>query len=168
MKLETAQRAFAALEGATFVGMDTETPVKLKGGKRNPQQGRVTKVMRGAQVMSFSNTNGSAYAAMVKRRLEQEGKDAHSFEVGARAWGERIAGTPFVEHKGSHYLEVIFLTAGETEYRLDGQPVDASEIEGLPPKPESNGQGGLDRQVVIRTFKLENVTELRAYGLQWN
>lgn len=167
MKLETAQKAFAALEGATFVGMDTETPVKLKGGKKNPQQGRVTKVMRGAQVMSFSNTNGSAYAAMVKRRLEQEGKDADSFEVGARAWGERIAGTPFVEHKGNHYLEVIFLTAGETEYQLDGQPVQEVDIEGLPDKPESNGQGGLERKVVIRTFKLENVTELRAYGLQW-
>ena len=167
MKLETAQRAFAALEGATFVGMDTETPVKLKGGMKNPQQGRVVKVQRGAQVMSFSNTNGSAYAAMVRRRLAEEGKDPDSFELGPRAWGERIAGTPFVEHKGNHYLEVIFLSAGETEYRLDGVTVPESVIEGLPPKPESNGQGGLDRKVVIRTFKLENITELRAYGLQW-
>jgi hypothetical protein len=127
----------------------------------------VVKVQRGAQAMSFSNTNGSAYAAMVRRRLAEEGKDPDSFELGPRAWGERIAGTPFVEHKGNHYLEVIFLSAGETEYRLDGVTVPESEIEGLPPKPESNGQGGLDRKVVIRTFKLENITELRAYGLQW-
>ena len=167
MKLETAQRAFAALEGGTFVGLDTETPVKLKGGKKNPQQGRVTKVMKGAQVMSFSNTNGSAYDAMVRRRLEAEGKDADSFELSPRAWGERISGTPFVEHKGEHYLEVIFLKAGEVQYQLDGQSVPESEIEGLPDKQEGQ-QGGLENKVVIRTFKLENVTALRAYGLKWS
>jgi len=167
MKLETAQRAFAALEGGTFVGLDTETPVKLKGGKKNPQQGRVTKVMKGAQVMSFSNTNGSAYDAMVRRRLEAEGKDPDSFELSPRAWGERISGTPFVEHKGEHYLEVIFLKAGEVQYQLDGQSVPESEIEGLPDKQEGQ-QGGLENKVVIRTFKLENVTALRAYGLKWS
>ena len=167
MKLETAQKAFAQLEGGTFVGLDTATPVKLKGGKKNPQQGRVTKVMTGAQVMSFSNTNGSAYDKMVRRRLEAEGKDADSFQLSPRAWGERIAGTPFVTHKGEHYLEVIFLKAGEVQYMLDGQPVQASEIEGLPEARESTGQGGLERKVVIRTFKLENVTALRAYGLKW-
>ena len=166
MKLETAQKAFAQLEGGTFVGLDTATPVKLKGGKKNPQQGRVTKVMTGAQVMSFANTNGSAYDKMVRRRLEAEGKDADSFQLGPRAWGERIAGTPFVEHKGEHYLEVIFLKAGEVQYQLDGQPVQASEIEGLPDTREGK-QGGLEHKVVIRTFKLENVTALRAYGLKW-
>lgn len=167
MKLETAQKAFAELEGGTFVGLDTATPVKLKGGKKNPQQGRVTKVMTGAQVMSFSNKNGSAYDAMVRRRLEQEGKDPDSFELSPRAWGERIEGTPFVEHKGEHYLEVIFLQAGAVQYQLDGQPVNAEEIEGLPAARESTGQGGLENSVVIRTFKLENVTALRAYGLKW-
>jgi len=167
MKLETAQAAFAQLEGGTFVGLDTETPVKLKGGKKNPQQGRVTKVMQGAQVMSFSNKNGSAYDAMVRRRLEAEGKDADSFELSPRAWGTRCTGTPFVEHKGNYYLEVIFLKAGEVQYCLDGVPVQASEIKGLPDTPENTGQAGLENTVVIRTFKLENVTALRAYGLKW-
>ena len=166
MKLETAQKAFAALEGGTFVGMDTATPVTLKGGKKNPQQGRVTKVMQGAQVMSFSNTNGSAYDKMVKRRLAAEGKDPESFKLSPRAWGERMAGTPFVEHKGEHYLEVIFLRAGTVQYQLDGQPVDIAEIQGLPDKREGE-QGGLEHKVVIRTFKLENVTALRAYGQEW-
>lgn len=166
MKLETAQIAFAQLKGGTFVGMDTETPVALKGGKKNPQQGRVTKVMQGAQVMSFSNTNGSAYDAMVRRRLAEEGKDPETFELGARAWGERITGTPFVEHKGEHYLEVIFMKAGAVQYQLDGVAVDAAAIEGLPDRQEG-AQGGLERKVVIRTFKLENVVALRAYGKEW-
>lgn len=166
MKLETAQLAFSALEGGTFVGMDTETPVKLKGGKKNPQQDRVTKVMTGAQVMAFTNQNGSAYDAMVKRRLAAEGKDYESFKLGPRAWGQRIAGTPFVEHKGEYYLEVLFLRAGTVQYQLDGVAIDSSEIDGLPDRQEG-AQGGLDHKVVIRTFKLENVAALRAYSKEW-
>ena len=156
MKADTIKAAFDALAGGTFVGMDTETPVKLKGGKKNPQQGRVTKAMTGATVMCFSNTNGSSYNAMVQRRLEAEGKDPNSFELSPRAWGERVAGTPFVAHKGKTYLEVIFMQAGTVQYKLDGQPVDASEIEGLPERSEG-AQGGLENKVVIRTFDIENI-----------
>lgn len=166
MKFETVKAAFETLAGGTFVGMDTETVVTLKGGKKNPQQGRVTKVMTGATVMCFSNTNGSAYNAMVLRRLEAEGKDPASFELSPRAWGERIAGTPFVEHKGAHYLEVIFLRAGAVQYRIDGKPVDESEIEGLPEKREGE-QGGLENKVVIRTFAMDSITALRANGQEW-
>ena len=36
MQLNTAQDAFAKLAGGTFVGMDTLTEVKLKGGRKNP------------------------------------------------------------------------------------------------------------------------------------
>lgn len=167
MKLETVKHAFDTLAGGTFVGMDTETTVTLKGGKKNPQQGRVTKVMTGASVMCFSNTNGSAYDAMVKRRLTAEGKDPDQFELGDRAWGQRIAGTPFVEHKGDYYLEVIFLRAGTVEYQLDGLTVVAAAIEGLPEKRESTGQGGLDNQVQIRTFAMDSITALRANGQEW-
>ena len=166
MKVDTIKAAFDALEGGTFVGMDTETPVKLTGGKKNPQQGRVTKAMTGATVMCFSNTNGSAYNAMVQRRLEQEGRDPNSFELSARAWGERVAGTPFVTHKGKTYLEVIFMKAGAVQYLLDGVAVDESEIEGLPVRKEGT-QGGLEHKVVIRTFDCENVLQLRAYGQSW-
>ena len=166
MKFETVKAAFETLAGGTFVGMDTETVVTLKGGKKNPQQGRVTKQMTGATVMCFSNTNGSAYNAMVLRRLEAEGKDPASFELSPRAWGERIAGTPFVEHKGAHYLEVIFLRAGAVQYRIDGKPVDESEIEGLPEKREGE-QGGLENKVVIRTFAMDSITALRANGQEW-
>ena len=166
MQFNTAQDAFSKLSGGTFVGMDTLTEVKLKGGKKNPLQGRVTKRMTGAQVMCFSNQNGSAYEAMVKRRLEQEGKSAADFELSPRAWGTRIAGTPFVEHKGRHYLEVIFLRAGAVEFLVDGQPVSRDEIEGLD-EGTPGEQGGLENKVIIRTFALEGITALRANGEVW-
>lgn len=166
MDMQTVQAAFDSLSGATFVGMDTLTEVTLKGGKKNPQQGRVTKLMTGANVMCFSNKNGSAYAAMVQRRLAQEGKDPESFELSPRAWGQRIPGTCFVEHNGKHYVEVIFLRAGAVQYLLDGQPVDAAAIEGLPDKREGD-QGGLENKVVIRTFALDSIVALRVDGKEW-
>lgn len=166
MKLETAQAAFETLEGGTFVGMDTVTDVKLTGGKKNPQQGRVTKRMTGAQVMCFTNSKTNAYDAMVRRRLEAEGKDPESFELGPRAWGHRITGTPFVEHNGKHYLEVIFMKSGAVQYLLDGQPVDETAIEGLPDRKEGE-QAGLEDKVVLRTFSLDSIVELRAMGQVW-
>lgn len=166
MDLNTANKALDGLAGGTFVGMDTLTEVKLKGGRKNPMQGRVTKRMTGAQVMCFSNTNGSAYEAMVKRRLVAEGKDPASFELSPRAWGERVPNTSFVEHKGAHYLEVIFLRAGKTTFFLDGGEISREEIEGLD-EGAAGEQGGLLNKVVIRTFALENVTALRANGREF-
>lgn len=168
MNFNTASDALKDLKGGTFVGMDTLTTVKLKGGKKNPMQGRVTKQMLGAQVMCFSNTNTNAYEAMVKRRLESEGKAASDFVLGERAWGTRMPGTAFVEHNGKHYLEAIFMRAGAVQYMLDGQPIAVSEIEGMDePDVNQNGQGGLENRVVIRTFTLENITALRCNGKEW-
>jgi hypothetical protein len=166
MKLATAQAAFDTLEGGTFVGMDTLVDVKLTGGKKNAQQGRVTKQMIGATVMCFTNSKTNAYDAMVRRRLEAEGKDPESFELGQRAWGTRITGTPFVEHNGKHYLEVIFMKSGSVQYMLDGKAVDSSAIEGLPDRKEGE-QSGLENKVVIRTFALDSIVELRAAGQTW-
>ena len=169
MDYPTAQTVFGALAGGTFVGIDTRTDVRLTGGRKNAMAGRVTKVMRGATVMVFTNSETNAYDAMVRRRLAEEGKDPESFELGERVWGERIQGTPFVEHNGRHYLETIFMKPGVVEYELDGQPIDKSNIVGLPaPRIDEDSQGGLDRKVVIRTFALDSIMCLRANGASWS
>jgi hypothetical protein len=159
---KTIAQIFSAVNGNTIISMDTATKPVLKGGKSNPLQGRVTKVMRGASVMVFQNKNTNGYEAMVKRRLEKEGK-ATDFNVGPRQWGERVEGTPIVEHKGKRYLEVIFLRAGEVEYQLDGKVISA-ELVGE--QSSSNGdQGGLDNKVIIRTFAEESITRLKVGGI---
>ena len=168
MDYPTAQTVFGALAGGTFVGIDTRTSVKLTGGRKNVQQGRVTKVMRGATVMVFTNAEVNAYDAMVRRRLAAEGLDPASFTLGERVWGTRVAGTPFVEHNGKYYLETIFLKPGTVEYELDGVPVSPLLIEGLPDSrvdPES--QAGLGDKVVVRTFALDSIMGLRALGVNW-
>lgn len=155
------ERIMNEVNGTTFVGLDTETPVKLAGGKKNPLQGRVTKRVTGSNVMVFQNNSNSGYGQMVERRLEREGKDPSSFSLQPRKWGERRVGSPFVDHKGKLYLEVIFLSAGEAEYLVDGEVADPATIEGLPPRKEEAEQGGLNNKVIIRTYNVENIRRVR-------
>lgn len=167
MKHATLVNAVAAIQGASFIGIDTHTDVKLTGGKANPMQGRVTKEMCGASVMSFTNTNVNGYAAMIARRLEQEGKDPASFVLGQRAWGVRVPNMPIVEHNGKYYLEMIFLRPGTVAYLLDGCPISRCDIVGLPEKQEGE-QAGLDNKVIIRTFAADSITALRINGKVFN
>lgn len=162
MQFSTLSDALQHVSGASFIGIDTKTAPSLTGGKKNPMQGRVTKITRGASVMVFQNKHTNAYENMVNRRLAAEGISP-DFEVGPRTWGERIPNTPFVVHKGNHYLEVIFLKPGKSEYYLDGAPIDKSHIIGLPDKPEGE-QGGLENKVIIRTFAVDSIVALRVDG----
>lgn len=152
------------VNGSSFLGLDTETTVPLKGGKKNPMQGRVTKKVIGSSVMAFANKNINGYDAMVKRRLEAEGKDPASFELSPRAWGTRVPNLPLVQHEKvdsiSYYMEVIFLKAGTSEYFLDGNPIAKSDIEGLQEIKEGE-QASLENKVIIRTFSLSSITKLR-------
>ena len=167
MKHATLINAVADINGASFVGIDTHVDVPLLGGKKNPMQGRVTKRMTGATVMSFQNKNFSAYEAMVHRRLEAEGKNPAAFVLSERAWGTRVPNMPIVEHKGNYYLEVIFLKPGKVEYLLDGNHIEPADIQGL--KDATAGeQGGLENKVIIRTFAAESITELRIDGKVFN
>jgi hypothetical protein len=167
MKHTQLVAAFQNVSGSSFVGIDTLTEVPLKGGKKNPHQGRITKRMTGASVMCFQNKKINGYDAMIKRRLEVEGLDPASFVLGERAWGTRVPNMPIIEHTKDgvtqYYVEVIFLKAGDVEYRLDGAPIDKKEIIGLEDKPEGE-QGGLKDKVIIRSFKADSVTEVRIDG----
>jgi hypothetical protein len=86
--------------------------------------------------------------------------------LGERTWGERIAGTPFISHNDKYYLEVIFMHPGKTVVMVDGVATDKSEIEGMP-VASTSGQGGLENQVVIRTYALDSLVGLRASGTEW-
>ena len=170
MKYAQLINAVANINGASFVGIDTHTDVTLTGGKNNPHQGRVTKKMLGATVMSFQNKNFSAYEAMVQRRLIAEKKDPEAFVLGERAWGTRVPNMPIVEHfkdgDTKYYLEVIALTPGVISYYLDGNPIDASFIIGLK-KGSAGEQGGLENKVIIRTFAADSILALRIDGVEY-
>lgn len=168
----TLREIFANVHGTSFVGLDTESVVKLKGGKKNEQQGRVTKRVTGSSVMVFSNTEQNGYENLVQRRLIEEGKDPTTFSVGPRTWGTRVPNLPIIEHEKDgvkkEYLEVIFLKPGKTEYFLDGQPINKEDIIGLEVKEESSdSQGGLDNKVVIRTYADDSIKKIRIDGFEY-
>ncbi len=155
------------VSGGMIINMDTEVEVPLTGGKNNPMQGRVTKRTTGSSVMLFQNKATNAYKAMVERRLVTEGKDPASFELQPRKWGERLPNTPIVRHTKDqvikYYLEAIFMRAGESEYFLDGQHINKDQVIGLPVTKPS-GQGGLENQVIIRSYALDSIRAMRMVG----
>jgi len=160
MNFNILEQLMDEVNGTTFVSIDTITNVTLPGGKKNPLNGRVQKLTEGSSVMVFQNKNVNGYEAMVNRRLEAEGREVATFKVGPRSWGTRVAGTPFVEHNGQMYLEVIFLHPGKTSYLLDGNVttdptiIPASKEDGVGDGWE---QGGLINKVIIRTYKVESI-----------
>lgn len=153
------------VNGSTFIGINTTTTARLKGGKGNPFKDRITKVNVGSNVMVFQNKTTNAYDNMVKRRLKKEGKSADSFSLSPRTWGTRIAGTPFVKHKENFYVEVIFLSNGHSHYEVDGVKSDIQPEWNLATtKPDTNSQGGLSDKVIIRTFKVASITSITIDG----
>ena len=166
-KIAKIAAALQNVTGASFMGISTETPVTLKGGKKNPLQGRVTKRMEGGNVIIFTNTHSNGYENMVKRRLLKEGMAAENFTLGKRVWGERLKDAPFVFHKGAMYVEVIFnQSPSNVTYFVDGKETPKEEIIGLPDKSEGE-QGGLSDKVIIRTYNAENIRSIRIDGKEF-
>ena len=148
------------VNGATFIGLDTETVPRINGGKANPFVGNVVKRSTGMSVMVFTNQNSNGYTNMVNKRLKEEGLD--SYTPGERHWGTRIPGTPFVENKGQLYLEVICLSAPrKVEYLYKGKVIDKALITGLKESSGAGAQGGLVNKVQIRDFKFGSIKGIR-------
>jgi hypothetical protein len=164
MKNETLLETLDTVNGCTFVGIDTETTVKLTGGKKNEMQGRVTKRTTGIKAFAFGNGGTNGYENMVNRRLAAEGKDAN-FQVGALAWGQRLPDSPIIEHNGGFYLQLVIDERAHpsVEYLLDGKPVAKDSIVGLPVSKPATNQG-LENDVKVRTFKAESIVRIRAWG----
>lgn len=181
MERHLIEQALEALKGTTFIGLDTETVPVLKGGKKNPMQGKIKKLCKGHQVILYGTPG---YEAKVKRHLVAEGKNPESFKAGPLPWGEHIPGTPFIDNKGERYLQVVFLKpAKDIEYLAtteivlpeainnrfrysEGEYINKNDIPGLEDRTGSEHQG-LDNQVVVRAYKISSITGLRAYGEEY-
>lgn len=162
---------FSGVNGASFISFDAVTVPVLTGGKKNPMQGKITKISKGINAMVFQNKNTNAYENMVEKRLKQEGKNPDDFVLSPRRWGERVENTPFVKHINkqgelNYYLEVICLSSGKSSYTLDNAPIDASDIIGLDKKSEGD-QGGLDNKVIIRVFNINSLTKIKIDGVEY-
>ena len=121
--------------------------VVLAGGKKNEQQGRVSKVTKDMLVTIIG-----------KGDYEKARRDAGEadFTAQPRKWGVRDEKTGLIEHKGEWYIEFIAKQKGETSYLLDNQPIKKDNIIGLkPPSPAPT-----DDAVILRSVKLKNIMKL--------
>jgi hypothetical protein len=155
----------AKIEKPTLVNLTTLTKVTLAGGKKNSQQGRITKKTSDALVMLYPDTTDNSYEKMVKEQMVKEGKDPSAWSVGARKWGVRVGNTCLIEHKGSLYLEAHYIQKGTTEYFIDGNnPISLFDIEGLKeskPSQNENFQGGIQNMIEIRTISVESIIDIQ-------
>lgn len=143
------------VKGCTFIGFDTETTVKLTGGKKNSLQGKVTKRTFGLTGMVFSDKESSGYENKVNRELAKLGI-TDTFKAGSSRWGTHILGTPFVEHKDNMYLQVILTgSSKETKYYVEGIETSIDEIEGLPKQRPSKNN------VNCKRYNINNIKKLR-------
>lgn len=118
---------------------------KLKGGKGNPQQGRIRKVSTAPVTLG-----GTGVYAM--RKLA-EGEFDSVTEVKDRAWGTRVGNSCIIEHKGGFYAEFYTDAKPVTTYYLDDEEIAKEDIDGLP-------ESKRDSKVVPVTPKLQNVLVL--------
>lgn len=102
--------------GCSFAGLTSLTDVPLKGGKGNPMQGKVQKLNEGQLVMVFNTQTHSAYEKMVKKRLEEAGRNPEDFTLSGN-WFSHIEGTSLVAKKSDTsclYLQVIYSQKAES------------------------------------------------------
>lgn len=142
------------------IGMTTVTVPAMRK-KNNPYFGHVAKISR---VNGWINWR---YAKSVNRQRVRERKRA-DFQALVRAWGMRVEKTPLIKHGDALYLDVkvqqrhvIYIdTRSATE-------IPWPLIKPFVRPPQKARRQNLDRDVILRDFKVTNIAELRIAGEVW-
>lgn len=117
------------------------------------------------KVRKRSKVNGMAgfiYENAVNRQRIREGKEP-DFESEPRKWGIRIVRTPLVEHNGNFYLELKVQNSDCVYLDENGNEISKEEIQ--PFLRENNfDKQQLDKPVILRDYKLENIKEVHMDG----
>jgi hypothetical protein len=153
---------FRGASMGTIVWHRTLKDRELKAPKTNGTSGRIAK--SGKTMVVFNHTYGSS----VNRQRLREGRAA-DFQPNQRKWGERIEGTTLVYHKGRHYLEVKVERALQTQWWLDGKPVDLETVKPYLSKKSWGNEDTAEHQgtakaVILRDFDVDNIHYVNAMG----
>ncbi len=154
MHIDEISNLLMTIKGCTFASIDAETQ-PFKGCRRET---------RNEQVILFTNKHGSGYENMVKRRLEQAGKDPDGFSVGDLPWGERIPNSPIIHHKGLLYLQTILLRPGVERCFIGNQEVPVADVNALMGKKWNNQGLPEGKAVVVKTYNIENLQRISVVG----
>ncbi len=143
--------------GTRIVTIVTRTDPRLRK-TGNPYAGNVVKVQALNGVLNYD------YEAAVNRQRGREDK-ADDFQACARQWGERVAGTPVVMHKGKSYLSVKVERCIWRRFETidTGEMIDPAELDPFMPAKCGSRQG-VDREVIERTIALDSIVSIRMNG----
>ncbi len=150
-----------SITGAMPATILVETEVKMNK-TNNPYFGEVTKLMEANVFINFNYQNS------VNRARVKEGKAA-DFVAQPRKWGQKVPNTPLILHNGAYYLEARFLGSNRTKTAVfhKGRLLDPAKISSfVAVKSESKTQD-LEKEVVMRDFKLENIKEITLNGIHY-
>ena len=145
--------------GAQIVTIITATEPKLK--KTNPF-GIITKKSVINGIINFNYTNA------VNRQRNREGNE-QEFTAATRSWGQKVAGTPFVEHNGQYYLTIKVEKTEKPEFvDPNGNTVNVEDLQQhFYASSRSSGRQMVADAVITRDFKLSNVTAIKMNGEQY-
>ena len=153
-------RRLNGIEGSQPVGMITLTIPDMKK-RSNPFFGRVIKI---SHITAFINCR---YSRSVNLQRIREAQSA-DFRARERAWGSKIEKRPLVEHDDQYYFEVK-LQARKSQLRLieTGEVIPPEAIKPFISPVKKNRRQRLNREVILRDFRIDHVAELRIGGQVW-
>lgn len=123
----------------------TGTVNGIRGGKKNPYVGNVTKTQTGAIVRLGGQ---GAYELEMKEKVDE------NFKVGKAKWGVRRADSCILDHKDNVYVDMFFIEPGIIQYWYEGKEIKKEDIEGLPETTRTDQE---KKGVVYRKMKLDGV-----------
>lgn len=148
--------------GTTIATIETDTDPRLKK-TGNPYR-NVRKLSRLSVLFGFSYENA------VNNQRAREGNE-EVFSSGPRLWGQteqRDNGsyTPIIEKDGEYYLQCKVQNTLSVEYRDEnGSIIPVDRLEQFLPKVSATNQG-VEKEVVIRTFKVSSIKSIKAKGIE--
>lgn len=149
--------AVKALEKPTLARMITRTEVKMN--KKDVATKTIANPYVGAvKITTMIVELAPHYESAVNEQRVVENKEA-DFEASSRKWGTSL-GNGIIENNNKLYVSFIAKEHVLTNYMLDDQIIDKSELEPFMPKKKDSGTQNLDNAVVFRTIAVENIMEL--------
>jgi len=153
-------KALMAIKGPTPATFTAETVLDMRKTD-NPYYKKVMKRQKSNVFINFSYENA------VNKALTKEGKDAE-FEAQPRKWGQRVPGTPLVLHNGAYYLTARFLNNEPKVVLLnEGVEIERDVVAEFIPEKTSTGNQGLENEIVVRDFSINNIKEIQFGGTKY-
>ena len=150
-----------SVKTSTMVTIEAETEIKVP--KSNPYHGAMKRNKVNGQI-------GFYYSNAVNNELGREDK-AMDFKPQMAKWQKPTDSRNLVTNaEGTKlYLYIRVLSSGSPAYSLDGVEVSRETIAPyLPEHRTPHTQDNLDKEVVVRTFSLDNILSIKMLGEEYD